>query len=114
MVFERVFPRLVGAIADADAADNLTEARSAVLVLLCRLLFVLYAEDRGLLPVNDTRYDDYGLRKRVREDVARRMGEQDTFSAPAGHYCNRLTELFRQIVSWSRKNGLHDKVYSRP
>ena len=51
----------------------------------------LYAEDRGLLPVNDTRYDDHGWRKRVREDVARRMAEQDTFSAAAGHYYNRLT-----------------------
>ena len=31
-------------------------------------LLVLYAEDRGLLPVNDSRYDDYGLR-RVRDDI---------------------------------------------
>ena len=67
VVFERVFPRLVGAIADASGAaedQNLSEARSAALVFVYRLLFLLYAEDRGLLPVNDTRYDDYGLRKR--------------------------------------------------
>ena len=106
VVFERVYPRLVGAIADAAGADNLQEARSAALIFLYRLLFVLYAEDRGLLPVNDARYDDYGLRKRVREDVARRMAEQDTFSATAGHYYNRLTELFRQIDQGDRSIGL--------
>ena len=106
VVFERVFPRLVGAIADAAGADYLSEARSAALVFLYRLLFVLYAEDRGLLPVNDNRYDDYGLRKRVREDVARRMAEQDTFSATAGHYYNRLTELFRQIHQGDQSIGL--------
>ena len=106
VVFERVYPRLVGAIADAAGADNLSEARSAALIFLYRLLFMLYAEDRGLLPVNDARYDDYGLRKRVREDVARRMAEQDTFSATAGHYYNRLTELFRQIDQGDRSIGL--------
>ena len=106
VVFERVFPRLVGAIADAAGADTLSEARSAALIFLYRLLFVLYAEDRGLLPVNDTRYDDYGLRKRVREDVARRMADQDTFSATAGHYYNRLTELFRQIDQGDESIGL--------
>ena len=67
---------------------------------------MLYAEDRGLLPVNDTRYDDYGLRKRVREDVACRMAEQDTFPATAGHYYNRLTELFRQINQGDQSIGL--------
>ena len=72
-------------------------SRSAALIFLYRLLFVLYAEDRGLLPVNDPRYDDYGLRKRGREDVARRMAEGDTFAATVGHYYNRLIELFRQI-----------------
>ena len=106
MVFERVFPRLVAAIADAAGADSLTDVRAAALIFLYRVLFVLYAEDRGLLPVNDARYDDYGLRKRVREDVARRMAEGDTFSATAGHYYNRLIELFRQIDQGDESIGL--------
>ena len=106
VVFERVFPRLVAAIADAAGSDSLSDVRSAALIFLYRLLFVLYAEDRGLLPVNDARYDDYGLRKRVREDVARRMAEGDTFSSTAGHYYNRLTELFRQIDQGDESIGL--------
>ena len=106
VVFERVFPRLVAAIADAAGADSLPDVRAAALIFLYRVLFVLYAEDRGLLPVNDARYDDYGLRKRVREDVARRMAEGDTFSATAGHYYNRLIELFRQIDEGDESIGL--------
>ena len=106
VVFERVFPRLVGAVAAAAGNDGLPEVHSAALIFLYRLLFVLYAEDRGLLPVNDVRYDDYGLRKRVREDVARRMAEGDTFSATAGHYYNRLIELFRQINRGDASIGL--------
>ena len=72
VVFARVFPSLVEALAKASG-EPLPEVRQAALIFLYRLLFVLYAEDRGLLPVNDTRYDDYGLRKPVRDDVADRM-----------------------------------------
>ena len=64
--------------------------REAALIFLYRLLFVLYAEDRGLLPVNDADYDDYGLRKRVRDDVARAQSPQRhllqyTASLATGH-----------------------------
>ncbi|MDE2724302.1 MAG: hypothetical protein OXI59_13085 [Gemmatimonadota bacterium] len=68
IVFKSVFPNLVAALADATT-ENLSQIREAALIFLYRLLFVLYAEDRGLLPVNDSRYDDYGLRK-VRDDIA--------------------------------------------
>ena len=64
VVFERVFPDLVRAIAEADPDAPLDEVRDAGLVVLYRLLFVLYAEDRDLLPVRDSRYDDYALRDR--------------------------------------------------
>ena len=70
-VFETVFPRLVGALADEHGGE-LPTVREAALIFLYRLLFILYAEDRGLLPVNDPRYDDYGLRQRVRQNIAGR------------------------------------------
>ena len=79
VVFERVFPRLLQALADTTDRP-MSEIRQATLIFLYRLLFILYAEDRGLLPVNDTAYDDYGLRKRVRDDIARRKDRNDTFS----------------------------------
>ena len=105
VVFERVFPDLVQALADASG-EELDKVRQAALVFLYRLLFVLYAEDRGLLPVNDVRYDDYGLRKRVRDDISRRMDEKDTFSSVAGNYYNRLIELFRMIDKGDASIGL--------
>ena len=105
VVFERVFPDLVQALADASG-EELDKVRQAALVFLYRLLFVLYAEDRGLLPVNDVRYDDYGLRKRVRDDISRRMDEKDTFSSVAGNYYNRLIELFRMIDKGDPSIGL--------
>ena len=102
VVFERVFPTLVSALSggsypDSDLSDNLTAPRTAALIFLYRLLFILYAEDRGLLPVNDRRYDDYGLRKRVRDDVAARMQSGDTFSSAATNYYDRLNTLFKLI-----------------
>ena len=95
-VFERVFPSLVGALADAGGED-LPAVREAALIFLYRLLFILYAEDRGLLPVNDPRYDDYGLRKPVREDIARRMERGAAFSTVASRYYDHLTTLCRLI-----------------
>ena len=102
VVFARVFPDLVEALADryavaGDPSGDLTAVRHAALIFLYRLLFILYAEDRGLLPVNDRRYDDYGLRKRVRDDVAARMQIGDTFSSAATNYYDRLNTLFRLI-----------------
>ena len=105
VVFERVFPALVEALAD-KSGESLTDCRNAALVLLYRLLFVLYAEDRGLLPVSDSRYDDYGLRKRVRYDIANRMKDGDTFSAIATNYYDRLVNLFRIIDNGDPSIGL--------
>ena len=105
VVFEQVFPNLVQAVADATD-KNLAEVREAALIFLYRLLFVLYAEDRGLLPVNDSRYDDYGLRKRVRDDVARRMADNDTFSSHATSYYDHLMSLFKLIDKGDPSIGL--------
>ena len=105
VVFDRVFPRLIEALAHT-AGKNLSEARVAALIFLYRLLFILYAEDRGLLPVNDLRYDDYGLRKRVRDDIAQRKAQDDVFSGTAANYYNRLLELFRLIDKGDASIGL--------
>ena len=105
VVFEKVFPKLVGALADASG-ESLPNVRHAALIFLYRLLFVLYAEDRGLLPVNDSRYDDYGLRKRVRDDIAERAKTQDTFSKVATLYYDHLATLCRLIDRGDESIGL--------
>ena len=105
VVFERVFPSLVNALAEKSGED-LPEVRQAALIFLYRLLFVLYAEDRGLLPVNDTRYDDYGMRKRVRDDVAVRMASGDRYSDKVARYYNHLMSLFVEIDEGDASIGL--------
>ena len=105
VVFERVFPKLVEALATASG-EELPRVREAALIFLYRLLFVLYAEDRGLLPVNDSRYDDYGLRKRVRDDIAQRTASGDIFSAIASNYYDHLTTLCRLIDKGDASIGL--------
>ena len=92
VVFGSVFPELVRALADATG-EALPQVRHAALIFLYRLLFVLYAEDRGLLPVNDRRYEDYGLRKPVRQDIASRTDQGAAFSASATHYYDHLMML---------------------
>ena len=105
VVFERVYPALINALA-AQSGAELEDVRQAALIFLYRLLFLLYAEDRDLLPVNDSRYDDYGLRKQVRDDIARRTEKADTFSAFASRYYDQITTLCRQIDQGDPSIGL--------
>ena len=104
-VFESVFPSLVEALAD-DTGGDLPTVREAALIFLYRLLFILYAEDRGLLPVNDSQYRGYGLREPVRDDIATKMENGVTFSDRASNYYDRLMTLCRLIDEGDSSIGL--------
>jgi hypothetical protein len=110
-VFDEVFPQLILALSAADpqrdphSRDYREQLKRAALTLLYRLLFVLYAEDRNLLPVRDARYDDYSLR-RVRDDIARRRDQGDVFSANIDRYWQHLRGLFRAIAGGDSGLGL--------
>ena len=105
LVFDQVFPGLARAIAAAAPEAPLPDVREAVLVLLYRLLFILYAEDRDLLPVRDTRYDDYALRN-VRGDIGQRKDQEDVFSARATRYWSALDDLCQAIAHGDASIGL--------
>lgn len=105
-VFGEVFPDLVRAIVKAAPEADLQEIREAALILLYRLLFILYAEDRNLLPVKDTRYDDYGLRNKVRLDVKDRKDKEDVFSDTAARYWGAMADLFIAIDQGDASIGL--------
>ncbi|MAM55911.1 MAG: restriction endonuclease, partial [Salinicola sp.] len=87
------------------ADTDLDEIRNATLILLYRLLFILYAEDRGLLPVKDKRYDDYALRE-ARKDVGKRMDAGDTFSGVATPIWDRFSSLATMIDKGDPSVGL--------
>ena len=96
VVFKKVFPGLVGALHAASDRD-LSEVREAALVLLYRLLFILYAEDRGLLPVEERGYRSYGLRDPVRYAIKDRMDDGSDFSTKATNYYDHVMTLCRLI-----------------
>jgi hypothetical protein len=112
VVFGEIFPELVRALAAADpqapspkTAEYLEGVRRAALTYLYRLLFLLYAEDRNLLPVRDTRYDDYSLRK-LRREIADRTDRLDVFSSQRDAYDHHLRGLFRAVAAGDRSIGL--------
>jgi hypothetical protein len=96
LVFESVFPSLATAVAKAAPDAPLQDVRDASLVLLYRLLFLLYAEDRDLLPVGEKRYDDYALRHQ-RVEIGRRTSENDVFSSTADKIWSHVASLARII-----------------
>ncbi len=106
LVFGEVFPQLARAIAAAAPDAPLEDVRHAALILLYRLLFILYAEDRDLLPVRDSRYNDYGLREKVRGDIGQRKDRNDTFSDTAARYWSVLDDLCRAIDKGDSSIGL--------
>ena len=105
-VFGTLYPNLGKAVAAAAPTEtDLDEIRQATLILLYRLLFVLYAEDRGLLPVKDPRFDDYALRV-VRLDVGKRKDAGDAFSSVAKTIWNRFADLAEMIDKGDPSVGL--------
>lgn len=103
-VFDFVFPTLCQALAAADGkpaekldATALTELREGALILLYRLLFVLYAEDRNLLPDEAGPYADYSL-TRLRNEVADKKARGAAFSDRMKAYWSRLDGVFQAIA----------------
>ncbi len=112
-IFEDVFPYFAEGfiknwgkpavqLTDAD----LDETFHATLTFLYRLLFLLYAESRDLLPVKETRgYWEASL-NRIKEEIAAKAGEivdladdklEKAYSATETNFYDRLSELFAVI-----------------
>nr|WP_313518792.1 hypothetical protein [Brevundimonas diminuta] len=105
VVFDQVFPSLARALAETAPEASLEDVRDAALILLYRLLFLLYAEDRDLLPVNDDRYDDYALRP-VRLDIGERVTKGDTFSSTAAKVWGHISDLSRIVDKGDASVGI--------
>jgi hypothetical protein len=111
IVFERVFPDLMQAIAheaqDARPADAQwrADAREAGLRLLYRLLFLFYAEDRDLLPIHHQGYEPYSLRN-LRHEAAEVQSHGRRLSPTMKTWWPKLAELFRAIALGNTEMGL--------
>jgi hypothetical protein len=112
LVFGELFPKLVTAIAANDAKrppvierSYLAQVRQCTLVLLYRLLFVVYAEDRDLLPHNREPYKDFSLTA-MRLDIAKRKADGKIFSETMVTYWPKLTAIFKAISEGDNTFGI--------
>src|SRR5439155_26609246 len=110
------FPQHCRAVAAADGevgsmldAAYLDELRGGALILLYRVLFVLYAEDRNLLPDEIGPYADYSL-TRLRLEVAAKEARGDRLSDRMKTYWSRLDGIFQAIGQGD--NGLGIPPYN--
>ena len=102
-VFETAFPMLANALVHADTARPailssayLEMVRQGTLILLYRVLFVLYAEDRDLLPDQSGPYASYCL-TRMRSEIAERFAAGGTFPSRVFTLWSRLVAIFDAI-----------------
>src|SRR5207244_8072843 len=102
-LYEDVIDRLVRGI-DTAARDrvsprpNEVELYRATLVLLFRLLFLLYAEDRDLLPMRNAEYAANSITRRVvaAAEIARTLGRR--FDDQATSIWAGLRQLFDAVA----------------
>lgn len=114
-VFEQVFPHFAAGFIQhwrkstgktAFNDDELAQVFQGTLTFLYRLLFLLYAEARDLLPAREVRdYYDASL-QRIKEEIARKAGAvleeaeaklEKSYSADSTDLYDALTHLFRSL-----------------
>ena len=95
-VFEEVYPQLLKAFFQAEPEASPDQIQEASLTLLYRLLFLMYAEDRRLLPVGHPTYSNISLRH-LRHEILERMKTNTAFVPGATTYWPRLELLFERV-----------------
>jgi len=111
-IFEKIFPHLSRGfledrkqrlgINEAPTEEDLRDVFEAALTLLYRLLFLLYAESRDLLPIDEAPYHEASLTKIKQEvadnaGIARSVAEagiERTYSSKEYTLYDRLQRLF--------------------
>ncbi|MFM7363416.1 MAG: restriction endonuclease, partial [Cuspidothrix sp.] len=99
LVFEQIFPNLAGGfVADAFRRGKNIESKqvyTATLSFLYKLLFLLYAEARYLLPIT-TAYRDYSLMK-ITQEIAESVDKQKILSQTSTRIYQSLLSLFEIV-----------------
>jgi hypothetical protein len=97
-----------------DPARDLDEIHANSLVLLYRLLFINYAEDRGLLPCeNDLYRDSYSLASMERE-IASKLLRRESIPALQVTYWGKLRTLFDLINQGTAPLGIDEQTMQVP
>ncbi len=104
-VFDKIFPHLARGFVhyrkkelgvQTETDESLKETYSATLTLLYRLLFILYAEARDLLPVEEQAYHHYSL-TRFKQRVAELRDKRSTLTELSTDLWSDLDTLFKII-----------------
>ncbi|WP_316227142.1 MULTISPECIES: Eco57I restriction-modification methylase domain-containing protein [unclassified Bradyrhizobium] len=112
IVFARLFPGLVDALAKHDPLrpatldeSYLEQVRQSALVLLYRLLFVVYAEDRDLLPRHHAGYKPYSVTQ-LRLEIAKGCLGKQIFSDRMATYWPKTAAVFTAISEGNDDLGI--------
>ncbi|RLC61099.1 MAG: hypothetical protein DRI80_09550, partial [Chloroflexota bacterium] len=89
-----------------DPATDLPRVHDGCLILLYRLLFLLYAESRGLLPLDNPGYAGQYSLKAIKEDIARKLDAGVTYLAKKATLWDDLRTLFDIIYSGQETLGV--------
>ncbi|TRV43171.1 MAG: restriction endonuclease [Microcystis panniformis Mp_MB_F_20051200_S9] len=95
LVFDRIFPDISKGFVSLNTDIQPDLLYEASLSLLYKLLFLLYAEARDLLPVRGD-YRDYSLLQKTRE-IAIKIDRQQVFSRTSTGIYDALLSLFRIV-----------------
>ncbi|EPF21889.1 MAG: restriction endonuclease [Microcystis aeruginosa Ma_MB_F_20061100_S19] len=95
LVFDRIFPDISKGFVSLNTDIQPDLLYEASLSLLYKLLFLLYAEARDLLPVRGD-YRDYSLLQKTRE-IAVKIDRQQVFSGTSTGIYDALLSLFRIV-----------------
>lgn len=104
--FQAAHDAAKGELLRGPLAEHPDEVYRALLTVILRLVFLLYAEERGMLPADETflrYYSLAGLHERLREDAAL---YPDTMDQRYGAWAQLLV-LFRLVHNGADRGALH-------
>ena len=104
-IFRDVYPDLVTALWRQQEDASAAEVANAALTFLYRLLFIFYAEDRGMLDTEEPSYRDYSLRYGVREPAVRQVRERSS-STDFSRFWDHIATLTRVLDRGNPEMGL--------
>jgi len=90
---------------DRGDPDTLKIVHENCLIILYRLLFLLYAEDRKLLSCKDEPYVSYSL-FHIQQEINNHLREGGTYLFIGHRFWDHLLTLFRLIDDGSPENGI--------
>lgn len=93
--------------------DNLREIHNSSLIFLYRLLFIFYAESRGLLPLQKSMYrESYSLYS-IKKGIAKKIDSNESIPLHKT-YCGRIKDLFELINNGSESFGISKDEFFVP